>query len=199
MNHLAELTKLRNRYFIIRHGESRANVKGIILSHPKAGTRAFGLTENGKKQVLESANKNKVLDKDTIIYSSDFKRARETAEIVRNVVKAKPVHFTAKLRERWFGQWERTHNSNYHRVWVDDAVNPDHKNKKVESTNEVLARTTSLIFELEKKYSVKKIVLVAHGDALQILQTGFMKQCPSTHRSIKHLEVAEIRELRMIK
>jgi len=199
MNHLAELSKLRNRYFIIRHGESRANVKGIILSHPKSGTRAFGLTENGKKQVLESAKKNKILDKNTIIYSSDFKRARETADIVRNVIKAKPIHLTAKLRERWFGEWERTHNSNYHRVWVDDKINPEHKNMKVESASEVQARTTSLILELEKKYSDKKIVLVAHGDALQILQTGFMKQCPSTHRGIKHLEVAEIRELKLKK
>lgn len=197
MNYLEGLEKLKNHYFIIRHGESRANVKGIILSHPEAGTKAFGLTEKGKKQVEESASKNKVLDKSTIIYSSDFKRARETAEIARKVFKTKPVHLTKKLRERWFGGWERTHNSNYHKVWVDDKVNPEHKNMKVESASEVQARTTSLIIELEKEYSGKKILLVAHGDALQILITGFMKQCASSHRDIKHLEVAEIRELKL--
>jgi broad specificity phosphatase PhoE len=199
MNHLARLNRLKNRYFIIRHGESRANAKEIILSHPRSGVGAFGLTGKGKNQVLESARKNNVLDKGTIICSSDFKRASETAEIVRKVLKAKPIHLSKKLRERWFGEWERTHDSNYNRVWVDDAVDPDHKNKKVESTNEVLDRTTSLVLELEKKYSGKKIVLVAHRDALQILQAGFMKQSPSMHRKMKHLEVAEIRELKLKK
>jgi probable phosphoglycerate mutase len=48
---------------------------------------------------------------------------------------------------------------------------------------------------LEQKYKNKKIILIAHGDALQILQSGFQKICSSKHRSLEHLETAEIREL----
>jgi hypothetical protein len=41
-----------------------------------------------------------------------------------------------------------------------------------------------------------KCVLVAHGDVLQILQTGFLRhEDASGHRSLEHLETATIREL----
>ena len=39
-----------NRFFVVRHGESEANVARLIISDPAAGTKAFGLTEPGKKQ-----------------------------------------------------------------------------------------------------------------------------------------------------
>jgi broad specificity phosphatase PhoE len=200
MNHLAGLIKLKNRYFIMRHGQSKANEQNIVLSNPALGTKGFGLTEHGKKQVEETIKSNKTLDKNTIIYSSDFTRARETAKIVRRTIKARPAQITKKLRERYFGSFDQRHGSViYHEVWKHDEQNPDHKRKGIESANEVLDRTTSLVLELERKYSGKKILLVSHGDPLQILITGFMKQCPSSHRDIKHLEVAEIRELKLKK
>lgn len=192
-----DICKLRNRYFILRHGESEVNVRRIIISDPKDGTTKFGLTEKGRQQVEDAVLKADILDKDTVIYSSDFKRARESAEIARKVLISKPVHLTVKLRERHFGNWERSDSSNYQVVWAEDAVNPDHKKNKIESANEVLNRTTLLVGQLEKKYSGEKILLVAHGDSLQILQTGFMKVDTSTHRNIKYLELGEIRELKL--
>ncbi len=99
------------------------------------------------------------------------------------------------MRERYFGDWEQKHNRHYQDVWDEDINDPNHKNNNVESTAEVLDRTTSLIKDLEEKYSGKKILLVSHGDALQILQTGFEKVSSSCHRSLPHLNVAEIREL----
>lgn len=42
--------KLKNRYFILRHGESEANVTGILLSHPKDGMVGFGLSLKGKNK-----------------------------------------------------------------------------------------------------------------------------------------------------
>lgn len=198
MNHLQNLASLKNRYFVIRHGKSEANAKEIILSHPDQGTTAFGLVDEGKKQAYESALKAKesgLLDSSTIIYSSDFTRAKETAEIICEVLGACPVILTEKLRERYFGNHEQTHNSNYQKVWDVDVNNPDHKENDVESAAEVQLRTTSLINELEGKYSGKKILLASHGDALQILQTGIEKVSPSVHRSLPHLETAEIREL----
>ena len=69
------MIKLNNRYFIIRHGESKANVAHILLSHLKEGMVSFGLSPKGKKQVKISVSKNKkskLLDSDVLIYSSDF-------------------------------------------------------------------------------------------------------------------------------
>ena len=73
----------------------------------------------------------------------------------------------------------------------------NHNYRNCESVNSVLERTTMVIKDLEKKYSQKTIIIVSHGDSLQILQTGFQKINPRFHRQLQHLETAELRELKM--
>ena len=43
-----------NKYLIMRHGESEANVAGLIVSDPAIGCERYGLTELGRQQVLRS-------------------------------------------------------------------------------------------------------------------------------------------------
>ena len=194
------MKKLHNRYFIIRHGESKANVAHILLSHPKEGTVSFGLSAKGKKQVKISVSKNKkskILDSDIINNSSDFLRARETAEIAKKLLGIEKINFHKNLRERYFGKFDKTSLDNIKIAWEHDEKNPNHKHKGVESPNKVLKRTLALISKLEKKYKDKKILLVSHGDVLQILHTHFSKKPVSQHRKIPHLETAEIRELKL--
>lgn len=200
MNNLEALKTLSNRYFVIRHGKSEANAQEIILSHPDEGTTAFGLVDEGREQVRSSVEKAKaqgVLDSSTIVISSDFTRCRETAEIAREILGAGPVQLTPKLRERYFGNYERQSNENYQKVWDIDKDDHHHKEENVESAMEVQDRVTSLITELEQKYSGQKILLSSHGDALQILQTGFEKVPAAKHRDLPHLNTAEIRELKL--
>jgi hypothetical protein len=50
--------------------------------------------------------------------------------------------------------------------------------------------------ESDGKKKKWKVILVAHGDVLQILQTGFLlHEDASKHRSLDHLETATIRKL----
>lgn len=44
------LPLLRNRYFGLRHGQSEANVMGVISSNPAVGTVTHGLTPLGRLQ-----------------------------------------------------------------------------------------------------------------------------------------------------
>lgn len=196
---MKKIAKLKNRYFIIRHGESKANVAHILLSHPKEGTVSFGLSPKGKKQVKISVlknKKNKLLDANVIIYSSSFLRARETAEIARKLLGIKKkINFHKNLRERYFGKYDKTSLDNIKIVWEHDRKNANHKHQEAESPNKVLKRTLILISQLEKKYKNKKILLVSHGDVLQILHTHVSGKSVSHHRLIPHLETAEIREL----
>ena len=88
------------------------------------------------------------------------------------------------------------------------AIDPNHSEFDVESANSVLERTTKLITELDEQLatddddddgSIWKCVLVAHGDVLQIMQTGFLQHSDaSKHRSLEHLETATIRELLLL-
>jgi broad specificity phosphatase PhoE len=200
MNHLLSLSSLRNRYFILRHGRSLANDQDLIVSHPDDGVPHFGLTEEGRRQVasgVADAIRKHRLDETTIIVTSDFARTRETAEIAGSLLGTPEIILTPKLRERFFGSWDKQHNSHYQNVWDDDAVDGHHKHHNVESTHEVLTRTTSLIVELEQRYSDRNILLVSHGDALQILQTAFERVDSSQHRRLPHLETGEIRRLEL--
>ncbi len=190
----------KNNYFVLRHGESMPNMRGVILSHLDEGKKdEHMLTKNGEEQVFRSVRKEKErgsLDGETMIYSSPFSRCRRTAEIAKDVLGVQTeVVIDDRLRERWFGDWEGTSNANYQKVWDRDVFDPDHKDASVESTAEVFRRVAGLIHDLEEKYSGKNILLVSHGDALQILQTFFENRPPSAHRSIPHLKVAEIRRM----
>ncbi len=187
---------LSNHYLVMRHGQSEANVEGIIASDPRVGCTAYGLTETGKKQAADSIASSSDITSNTHILSSDFLRARETAEIVHKTIRGKyPIHFTEKLRERFFGEINSLSDSHYQKVWTLDKNDPDHHEFSVESANEVVARTAALINTLENQFSNETFLLVAHGDVLQLLQTWFQGVPASEHRQLTHLNTAEIRRL----
>lgn len=191
---------MHNTYFVMRHGQSTANVAGIVLSCLEDGKKIdYTLTPTGEEQARESVARSKecgALDERTTIISSPFSRTMRTAEIAREALGVtSEVEVDDRLRERWFGDWEKTDNSAYEKVWVEDKINPNHTTANVESAHSVQARVLSLIDDLEKKYAGKTILLVSHGDALQLLLTGLYQQSPATHRDIPHLETAEIRKV----
>eukprot|EP00929_Paragymnodinium_shiwhaense_P038055 TRINITY_DN20179_c0_g1_i4.p1 TRINITY_DN20179_c0_g1~~TRINITY_DN20179_c0_g1_i4.p1 ORF type:complete len:161 (+),score=44.63 TRINITY_DN20179_c0_g1_i4:52-534(+) len=89
----SKLLKLRpkKRYFALRHGESEANVAGIIISDPKVGTKRYGLTKKGIAAVRVSAAAfaKKVTAQRPFaveIIASDFKRTMETARTFRSAL-----------------------------------------------------------------------------------------------------------------
>lgn len=195
---------MENNYFFLRHGQSKANVGGFVLSHPEHGKHEdFSLTEVGEKQVRNSVLKVKdegLLDNSAIIYSSPFSRCRKTAEIARDVLGVdNKVIIDERLRERWFGDLERTSSDNYEKVWAEDKKDHLHKVYNVERLEDVKDRVVELIYELEKKYKNKKIIIVSHGDPLQITQTFMQGKSLTEHRSIEHLQTAEVRKLKLKK
>ncbi len=196
MNCLLEFDHLNNRYFAMRHGHSLANQRAIIVSQPENGLEGFGLSDRGRVQVRESLQHFSVSLANIIIVSSDFCRARESAEIAaQSLGTVEAINLDPRLRERNFGELELTADSGYADVWEADADNPDHQVMGVESVNQVMQRVTSLIVEYEDCRSNTSILLVSHGDALQILETAFARMDGSAHRQLEHLHTAQIREL----
>eukprot|EP00557_Chaetoceros_sp_GSL56_P006573 CAMPEP_0176488876 /NCGR_PEP_ID=MMETSP0200_2-20121128/6961_1 /TAXON_ID=947934 /ORGANISM="Chaetoceros sp., Strain GSL56" /LENGTH=238 /DNA_ID=CAMNT_0017885925 /DNA_START=217 /DNA_END=933 /DNA_ORIENTATION=+ len=225
INKLKHLTSLKNSYFALRHGQSLANVQKIISSDPAISTVDHGLSEVGKEQVTASAKlftenyyAANQYPQPVAIYSSDFTRARETANLFANTlldakiplyqpphpVKNAPAsgfQLDIRLRERYFGDWNGKSDSHYQDVWHFDCKDANHQEYSCESVNSVVSRTTELIIDIEQeleKYHHPQsfqVILVAHGDVLQILQTAFLKVDGRIHRSLDHLETATVREL----
>ncbi len=90
---------MQTKIFIIRHGQSIGNAWHRYLGHTD-----LGLTELGKMQAQQTAA---VLSKENIdaIYSSDLKRAHETALPLSKILGIDIVD-SKELREIFLGEWE---------------------------------------------------------------------------------------------
>ena len=198
LNYLSNYAELSNHYTVMRHGHSLGNQQRIIVSHPHHGCAGYGLSEQGRDQVQASLQKDVSLDADTVIVSSDFNRALESAAIARQTLNCKsPIETDIRLRERNFGELELCSDSAYPAVWQHDEQDPDSDYLAVESVNRVMSRVTELIVYLERRFVDTNLLLISHGDALQILQTAFAGRDASRHRQLQHLQTAEIRGLRL--
>lgn len=195
MNRLKNLHKLNNKYFAIRHGQSKANIKNIIISNPKVGTIDYGLTDTGKQQMATSIEGHVFKSKNSVIISSDFLRAIETTQEILNFTKHEEYSTDIRLRERFFGDYEGKNIDYYFETWSDDKESSSIDDHGIECTDNVMKRMTSVILDCENNFKNKIIYLVSHGDPLQILETAFIKKSSNTHRNLKKIENAEIREM----
>lgn len=188
------MKSFRNIYYAFRHGQSRANTEGIIISDPMVGTVDYGLTDTGRRQVIDSLAKADAFDGNSLLYSSDFLRTRQTAEILAESLSIDVV-LDKRLRERFFGEWDGKPHENYSNAWKNDAFDPTQEYHGAESSRSVQQRMWSVIQALEKLHDGKTIVLVSHGDPLMLLQTAFNNLGPERHRSLPYIETGAWRKL----
>ena len=182
-----DITSLRNRFYGFRHGESQANVEGIIVSDPKVGTLSYGLSVKGCEQVAVNADTLKHLECPLIV-SSDFRRAAETAEIIRETLGVETVEFDQRLRERFFGTWDGQCYLHYADTWQKDEVDPDQEKDGAESANAVRGRMVETVRELDARFEGRDIILVSHGDPLRLLQTAFEGLDTARNRTIPYFD-----------
>lgn len=182
-----DVPSLKNRYFAFRHGESRANVEGIIVSDPAVGTVEYGLSEVGKQQVESSTRELPPLNEATIV-ASDFLRTVETAEIIRNTLGVESVRLDPRLRERYFGEWDGACYLHYADTWKKDEIDPDQGVGGAESANSVRRRMEEAVMDLDAEFAGRDIILVSHGDPLRMLQTAFAGLDTELNRTIPYFE-----------
>lgn len=185
---------LHNRYFLMRHAESTANARNLIISDPEKGIPSYGLTSVGREQANRAARLSR-LASDTLIVCSDFKRTQETAKIAERVLKAPPVELNQGLRERYFGELEGDSGERYLDVWAFDETDPKHTQFGVESAQALALRLGQTLQGLEERYQQKTILLVSHGDTLRFLQLVANGLPLTDHLKIERFRPAEIRAL----
>ncbi len=159
-----------NKYFLIRHGEGENNAENILSS---LKDDPFHLTENGKKQVEESAHtlKEKGITK---IIASPFIRTRETAEIICDVIgydKSKIV-FDERLGEHYLGTLSGQSVDVYHKEAKDSLDVYEMHCGGGESLEDLKVRTGQFIYETDKANQNETILFVTHQHTAWALEAA---------------------------
>ncbi len=186
-----------SRVYLLRHGQSEANVKKLIASSPAAAGEAYGLTDTGRSQVRTSviaALANGTLPATCRIVSSPLLRARETAAIAAEVL-GTSVRVDARLAERGFGEFELGSDEHYERVWSEDRANPTHQSWGVESATSILDRVTTLLRELHASDGAGAFLLCTHGDVASVLLCATQGLSLSQHREVGAMANGEVRRI----
>lgn len=150
------------KLFLIRHGESEANVAHIINDDP---SRPVPLTVLGRAQAAAAAESLRTVPF-THAYASEFLRARQTAEILLRH-HACPLHIDARLNERHTGM---------DGLPVDmfiDVVRPDPlhiKPERGESFVEQMQRLRSFLDEIAACHPDGVVLAVSHENPILAAQ-----------------------------
>ncbi|KAH7285487.1 hypothetical protein KP509_33G030600 [Ceratopteris richardii] len=174
--------ELKNQYWVLRHGRSKPNERGLIVSHLSNGVlEEHALSSEGVKQAQEAGYQlikelaiiNFPLEK-VRIYCSPFSRTVDTAKAVAEVLKINPsqIQYSEHLRERYFGpDLELKSHEHYPEIWALDEYDSLVGPAGGESVADVAARLAKIIEQIETDCQGFAVVVVSHGDPLQIFQT----------------------------
>lgn len=190
-----------SRIYLLRHGQSEANVKKLIASSPAAAGEAYGLTSTGRSQVRTSvmaALAAGTLPASCRVVSSPLLRARETAAIAADLLSTS-VHVDARLAERGFGEFELGSDEHYERVWSEDRANPAHVRWGVESTTAILDRVTTLLRELRASDDTAAFLLCTHGDVASVLLCATHGLSLTEHRDVGAMANGEVRRIGVVR
>lgn len=165
MRHMSK--PIQTRICFIRHGETDWNLEKRIQGHTD-----IPLNETGRAQALAMAF-TAAQQHFHCIYSSDLKRARETAEVLAQR-KGQPVKPLAQLRERHFGIFQgltaaegAARHPAAHAHYV--ARDPDYDFETGESLRGFAVRVAEGIDWLVRHHGGQTIAAVCHSGVLDLV------------------------------
>jgi len=156
------------RLILVRHGETVWNAEGRYQ-----GATDLPLSAQGKAQAQCLADRL-ALESIDLVYSSDLKRARQTASAIAACLGLQ-VHREPRLREMAFGDWEgltyseiRERHPQALARWEDDPVGTAPPGG--ESLSQLVARIKDLLDDLRGLGlgEAGTALLVSHGGPLRV-------------------------------
>jgi broad specificity phosphatase PhoE len=190
MNNQEENKNLCTLY-IVRHGETEWNVKGITQ-----GQTNSSLTENGIQQARDTANDLKDINFDAI-FSSDLTRTQHTAEIIkldREII----IQTSRLLRERSFGSFEGKHRDDFLESLREKILEFNKLSEEeswifrladdVETDEELVDRFILKLREIAVAYPNKKVLVVSHGGPIRmfLVKVGYAAKSELTGGTFKN-------------
>jgi alpha-ribazole phosphatase len=153
-----------NRLCLVRHGQTDWNLEGRYH-----GQSDVPLNENGRAQAHVIAQQLQG-ESFAAIYSSDLRRARETAEIIAAAIHL-PIRLEPRLREidqgEWEGQLVDIIKARYAGLWQERIVDPTNvRPPGGETVGEVAKRVYDVLNDITRLYPIGQVLITSHGLAL---------------------------------
>jgi phosphoserine phosphatase len=175
------------KFYLIRHAETTANVKRVILGGKEGGE----LSERGKRQAAALAkrlSKEKILE----IYCSSSNRAKQTAEAIMKASKCK-IHYCDELKEIDMGELEGLSHeeaeAKYPNIFKDIFDFPDRRIPCGESISDVQGRAMPLVHKLAEKQGNPTIVAIGHNIVNRVIIASLIGLPLAHGKSIKQKNV----------
>ena len=154
------------RIILVRHGQSVANANFIFAGHSD-----FDLTDFGKDQAELVAKYLVENEKIDAIYSSDLKRAYNTA-LPTSLLTGIPINATTELREVYAGLWESQPTSYIEENFAEDfnCWRDDFSHVRCtggESIIEVYNRIVPCICKISKENDGKTVLITSHATVVR--------------------------------
>lgn len=155
------------RLWLVRHGETEANVAGLYSGHAPTPLTEKGISQ---AQTLNALLRHAPFDR---VLCSELERARHTARLIlegRDVAQ----HILAELNEMSFGDWEMRHHRDLthedaasYAAWCTDWQNAVPTNG--EGFQAFTRRVERFISRLDAFSDCQNLLLVSHQGVLSLL------------------------------
>lgn len=161
-------------FYLLRHGETEWNEKGRWQGHSD-----LALNDRGREQARESTSAVLAAAPE-FAFSSDLKRAAETAAIVTSPLKLS-VPALASLREAHFGAWEGLSKDQiierFPEDWrrrTEDVVN--YAPPGGESLRALARRMSLALRDLADAHQGRRVLVVTHGFAIAAVRVALARE-----------------------
>ncbi|KAL6859093.1 hypothetical protein ACP4OV_018095 [Aristida adscensionis] len=155
---------------IVRHGETSWNASRIIQGHLDAELNGIG-----RQQAIAVGHRLSKEVKPAAIYSSDLKRAAETAQTIARLCSLPNVVFDPALRERHIGdlQGMKLQDAATERPEAYKAFMSHKRNQQIpgggESLDQLSERCVSCLYNIVEKHKGERVIVVSHGGTIREL------------------------------
>ena len=164
--------KSGNQYFVMRHGESESNVKGVISANIDNDDP---VTDNGMEQVKATANelKDKGIE---LVICSPFMRTKQTAELLAAELGLSGDAIVTDDRIREFDLADEFEGKRWHDDYAANFPTWEERFTKElpgsENRRDVMKRMGEFLYDIEETYQNKKILIVSHGGCIATLRAA---------------------------
>ncbi|CAK7340244.1 unnamed protein product [Dovyalis caffra] len=155
---------------LVRHGETNWNAAGRIQ-----GQLESELNEVGQKQAVAIAERLAKELKPTIVYSSDLKRARDTADLIAKKCFCPEVIVVPELKERHVGSIQGLfwNEGKEKEPEAYDAFFSPQNDLEIagggESFNQLCDRSFAALEKIASKHNGERVIVVTHGGVLRAI------------------------------